>query len=281
MYEFTLRDGNTLNADEIEQLKNLWMELFEDSKDYLDAFFKVFLPNVELVIGADGSEIISVSYMVPLMTSSNEKCYYLYSGGVKEKMRGKHIFTEANKFIISVTGNAPLFGFTDSKMIEWYKTFLFPLIYSCKELNIVTSSNDKLTKHTLTKTSADIATIKKMREEYLTSLSYDYICYPDWFYYMLKEEKKLSGGVFDIIHIMDRDYYIIGRIEDNTLIIEETNIPSDKVNVLGDELSYSYNVSNIIIKLPLSDSKSDKESSIVYAGQGSTSGNLWAPFALL
>lgn len=280
MYRFSHVNGNEITAAETEQLKSLWMECFGDSKEYLDDFFEVFLQNTELVIGIDEDAIMSASYLIPLSTNKVNKCYYLYSGGVTERMRGKHIFTEVNSYIVQLIKDAPRFAYSAPHLVDYYKTFLFPTVYMCKEVTLQSSFNAKAPV-SLVRKNGDVPEIMDMRARFLDSVICEYVCYPEWFYHMLKREKEISSGVFDIISSGDKKYYIIGRFENDTLVIEETDIPSHLFTAYAGALTSLYEVSTIKIKLPLSDNIPDKESQIVYAGQGSASNNLWAPFALL
>ncbi len=281
MYELILRSGDSLTAAETNQLKCIWMECFGDSKDYLDMFFDVFIPHIEVVLGIEDGVIIATSYMLPLHTSSGRKCAYLYAGGVAKDYRGRHLFRPMVEYHTGSFGNDPYYIVGVPHLIEWYKSTYFPVIYTCRELTLSVQTSKALScQSVLTRCCYTLDKLKELREAYLKNVNYEYICYPDWFYHLMRTEKEYCEDVMDILSDATSEYYVIGRYKEGILYIDETSLPAYRLKSLSQALCSFYRVDCIKIKLPLSDNESDKESSIIYAGQGSSSGNLWAPFTL-
>lgn len=282
MYELSLCKGDSLTATEIEQLKSVWIECFEDPEEYLDVFFTTFLPHIEVAVGRVDGKIAVASYMLPLSTSTGAKCCYLYAGGVAKEHRGQHLFKSIVDYHTGLLKDCPYYIFGVSHLIDWYKSTFFPTVYTCKELRLDNlSCPPQCEGFSLQKREFNYVTFKKLRAAFLESINYEYICYPDWFYQLVEINATYFDNIMDIISDGNDDYYIVGQYDKDILYIEETNITSDRLSTLCSELIKLYNVSSIKIKLPVSDKISNTESSVIYAGQGSSFENLWAPFALI
>lgn len=269
--------GKDLNIVQIEQLKEVWMECFHDTKEYLDMFLGTLLAHAELFYAKDSEKIIATAYALPLNKSDSKCCYYIYACAVLPDYRGKHIFHEICENI-KASIKSPIYVYSIPKLKEWYASFIFPTYYTCNELVFSkTKSNHPLT---LSDVAFDVDKFNELRQTFIASLTSEYIIYPDWFIKLLKLDKTYCQNVFDLLSDETDEFYLIGAYDDDILLIEETNIPSDKLWQYASALFLKYNVTTIKIKLPISD-ESDIGSTLVYAGQGTFSGNLWAPFMLL
>ena len=280
MYELILRSGDSLTAAETNQLKCIWMECFGDSREYLDMFMPGLLPGVEVMTCTDGDRIVGVVYVFSFAMSTGRPAYYFYAGGVPKEYRRQGIFSSLFDYVISRDPDALYYLMAHGSLVDWYKNNWFGSVYSCRELALnkqkVPGSDDL----TITRRTATAKEMYSLRRTHESSLKYDYISYPEWFFNMMKAEKAYCGDVFDIIVIDDKEYYIIGRYTDEYMIIDETSVPTCILEEKSQELLQLFDCSQIKIKLPLSDEESDKESHIIYSGQGSTCVSLWAPFTL-
>lgn len=277
--------GNKVNTSLRKNLVHIWSECFGDSNDYIEMFLDNFLPHISLTTCCSDDLAIGVFYKIPLMTSRGKCCEYLYAAGILEKYRNQGLFYDIVECTRQDNPDTDYFLLSKESLTSWYSNNFFPYIYNCK---MVTLSADKLCKPSGDTSSPNIMPssflideFMDLRNIYVQKYAHEYIIYPQWFYENLKIEKSFCEDVFELITIDNNKYYIIGHFACHCLIIEETNIPSCDFNRLANSLLSYYDVNNIEIKIPLSDSLSGSGVQIIYSGQGTINTNdLWAPFTI-
>jgi len=313
MYEITLREGKSLTKNEYEQIKNIWQDTFGDSDEYLDMFFRISLPHVNVITITDQGKIIGMLFSFPLTTSSGSVCNYLYAGAIIPSRRSEGIFSAVMEYTTTLCSNNYFYSLPE--LIDWYSSLGFSNIYNCLELTLSASIcgatncnavdfntsdcsatdcsvNDfRITDSNATKyNTVDNIIIEKcdfnmdrfiqLRASYMSTVNYEYVVFPEWYLNIVKIDKDICDDIMDLLSDGTEYYYVVGNYQDDELVIKETNIPINKFNLFYSSLRSIYGVEIIKIKLPITDQISAKGSKIIYAGQGLIPGNVWAPFSL-
>lgn len=87
MIEYSNATDNDVNS-----LKELWLENFEDNPDSVDLFFeRVFSPDISYV-AKDGDAVVSMLYLINTMVNGR-KAGYLYAAATKKSYQGNGLMT--------------------------------------------------------------------------------------------------------------------------------------------------------------------------------------------
>lgn len=143
----------------VPQLKLLWKEVFGDSEEYVDAFFKEIYQDENVLLFADGKDVLAALYMVPYEHDFSQKnaklsaasqrtgrAIYLYALATQKSARNKGIMGEMitkSQKIARERGCDYLFLIpSEDKIINFYERFGFERtvgftkgMLSAKELN--------------------------------------------------------------------------------------------------------------------------------------------------
>lgn len=83
----------TARKEDIPELKNLWREIFKDTDDYIEKFFKYRMKSEHTFVGRENGKIISTAYMLKsdLVLNSGEvvPAFYMCGISTREEYRGK------------------------------------------------------------------------------------------------------------------------------------------------------------------------------------------------
>lgn len=88
--------------DDINSLKELFLDAFGENNDALDLFFKrIFKPEICYVC-YDGDELIAMVYIIPT-TINSRKAGYLYAAATKDEFRGAGVMKGLIHYALSIT----------------------------------------------------------------------------------------------------------------------------------------------------------------------------------
>lgn len=84
-----------------ENIYSLWQDVFGDTKETVDLFFKYCYKNENTLVCDDGGEVVSMLFLIEAdisLHSSDEKSYYIYSAATRRDYRKRGIMTKLLNF---------------------------------------------------------------------------------------------------------------------------------------------------------------------------------------
>lgn len=300
--------GSTISEKQKEELKAIWIEAFGDTEAYINMFFEYCLEHVfvwlyEIVNETDGTrEIAAAAYEFCFETSEGNKVDYGYAGAVLKKYQGRFIWNDMLESIIKRACDENIMLYTihmDPYMRRYGKKNGLPyMIYGEQHFikNKKSSKNLKIKKDSaytalnIKFTKANSEFIHSSRNENTENINAEYIVYPMWFLEFIRADKEFCSNCFEKLHIEDKDYYLIGNIEEadedlfsKVLRIEETNIEYDTLVKYRTEICGEYNVDALMYFIPCAcRNEEEAAGALVYLAQGTDNcRKLWPTLNIL
>lgn len=202
--------------DDRESLIKLWTEVFGDSFDAVDLFFKYHYKPDNTVVFVDGNRIVSMLYLLEgnfVISQIKYPSYYLYAAATAEDYRGKGImgrmlgFAEekakksGKDFICLLPAEDSLYGF--------YSKYGYKSVFKKKTVNIKNG-----TKNVCDRVDSNLDVVN-IRNEFLSN--YDFF---EWdknaVEYAFKQNEFYGGNI-----IVDCDGYCLYSENDGLKVIKE------------------------------------------------------------
>lgn len=234
-----------------DELINIWKECYDDTLDYIDFFIKNMSENVKEAVYLIDNKAVGVMYLIQCtINNTGEKAFYWYAGGVIKEYRKRGVFSELVDAILQYSDRTGYksFCYAMPEMREFYKNKgLINEYYKSNRMIKKSGNNCKIRRRKLKK-----GEYLTLREEYFSGINY--IEWSRRYLDYAVEEKRICGGIGDIIIIEDKPYVVIGDIKDGILYIEETTIEEKVLCNIADSLCNMYNVDGICVQTPINKS---------------------------
>lgn len=231
-----------------DELINIWKECYDDTLEYIDFFMKNMSENVKEAVYLIDNKAVGVMYLIPCMiNNTGEKAFYWYAGGVIRKYRKRGVFSELVDAILQYSDRTGYksFCYAMPQMREFYKNKgLVNEYYKSNTMIKKSGNNCNISRRKLKK-----GEYLTLREEYFSGINY--IEWNKKYLDYAAEEKRICGGIGDIITIEDKPYAVIGDIKDGILYIEETTIEEKVLCNISDSLCNMYNADGICVQTPI------------------------------
>ena len=242
----------------INQLKDLWIKTFGDSKEYVDSFFDNFYDEKHILTYVENEIVISALYMVPydmIYEGRKYKVMYLYALATLEKYRGKgimgsliekaHVFLDKNGFAASF-----LIPASDS-LYDYYKKYGYSYLIKRKEIEISCKKAGIEYKVTEIKNIRNfkLTNFEKfnINRIILSDKQNDFMCVT-----YLKEGGK-------ILYFEDLNGYVLFSKENDMAVIYSTNLIYQKILEISNVFYKEYGCKKLIIENSFESSEEFKE----------------------
>ncbi|MDD3174692.1 MAG: GNAT family N-acetyltransferase [Herbinix sp.] len=245
-----------------QQLKEIWKESFKDSEEYIEFFLKNRFVPQQTVIAISNNKVVGATYLLPAeidMGYGSIPVLFGYALGSLKEYRGQGISKHILDFIFQYCdANHYVFTFypANEKLVAYYESIGLTKVGNIKKFHFINNHKVMVEKVFL----ADIASEEyaKLRNNFFAGVGY--LKWDDAAINYAILENCFCGGFCKKLIYKSNEYILIGRIEDNKLIITEANIPDHLLTDLMQALAIHFEVDEVIAFLPAG---SDVESMVI------------------
>lgn len=239
------------NKSMIPALKEIWKDCFHDPEEYIDLFFREFFQENKVIVYVYENQPVSMATLIPASLTiggRQKRVYYVYAVATAIKFQGKGFSSKLLGYIhAELEYETFLQPATDSLMDFYRKNGYHPIFtrtfylvnsekrsdesVSVSEVPIQTQCNYQI----ITENEASL--YKKIRDKAFQGEGY--ISFPERVISYAIKENAFTGG--DTL-LVNHKYIVMYRIEEDTLMIRETTMPTEILleleSVLFNKLSY-------------------------------------------
>jgi len=105
------------NQDDVQFMKNLWVDSFEDSRERVDRFFETVLPDSYGIIGEYYHKRVAAFYLIPAMIGK-DRALFMFAAAVDPAYRERAIMTTILK-----------------RLFQWGEENQYWIFFKCGDLN--------------------------------------------------------------------------------------------------------------------------------------------------
>jgi len=241
--------------DDIPVLKELWQICFGDRMRYIDVFFDRMFCCDDTVIAEVGKKVVGVVYLLN-RSLDGKKIMYGYAIGVYPEFRGNNICEKMLYFIKEKAQKENcIFCLhpANEKLTHFYKKLGLNEMYYLKEVNYTGKMSDELypLKNIDTQEFFDLR-----RQAFSNNVEWSF----DALDYILQ-----NGEIVKKISLQNKNLYFVISVQDDTLLIKETNATDDEIALINKSLMTHFDTDKTIYILQ---SKSTLHGSIKPLGLG-------------
>lgn len=230
------------NISDIPKLKKIWCEGFpEDEESYCDFYFeRYFHPERCLAVYNDSEIESAVHWFDAYYIGTDGKKYdfiFPYAGSTLKKYRGNknlQYMIEGCKKYASEKGKSGMVFAAADELVYLYDRWGYDRIAQLHtySVNVIPKKNNIYWE------ICPFEKFSSMRTEYLNILG-------NCFYWDVDAEKYMYDDIFTKGHILicryeGAEYFAVCTIEKDSIIIRETNFPTDRSSLLLESISYHY-----------------------------------------
>lgn len=240
----------------LPRMNELWNEIFGDSLEYSSFFFENNLKGKDrfynqLVYLVEGQPVSMLTVLEAELKISDErkKFWYIYAVLTDPNYRkrgyaGKVLdyVTELAKSQHIIVGLVP----ANDSLYSYYEKFGFKTLFN-KRVKTISLEEERLRDGLSIKLEEiDCSEYQKLRDE--AFLDYNYVIWnKDSVRYALQENENLGGKAYVW---SGTDYFLLVCPSEDELIVRETNLPSDKIEIICYALKDIFNCKKAVVTLP-------------------------------
>ena len=234
---------------DIPALCEVWKSCFSDNEEYIRYFYKENSKNIDiLVLTVDDKPVCMAHIFDATMVNGNEKtpAKYLYAGGTHAQYRGKGYFSILVKHIIkwAKENEFALFFIPASQtLVEFYRTFGFEPDARLKKIHLSPNNTELLT-------YKEISYFEYNRMRNKAFFDIPFVKWSDKYLSWCGKENEYYGGKMLCVQQDGSDFFLMGYPEDNTLIINVTNLSFEQLKKISGALCKAFGTQCIDVFMP-------------------------------
>lgn len=250
------------SKSDFEEIVKLWNISFGDSVKTIERFLHTFFTDKNCLVIKENSSIISMLFLLESEVVSDaltHPTYYIYAACTLPENRGKGVMSKLLKhtidfaskenkdFLCLVPGEEHLF--------EYYARFGFKKIFKRKDFILSKSIMKQLSENGAEICQPSIKTIKTLRDKTLATGS-RLLWGENVIQYAIEENERSGGASIFIQKNAELIGYVVYKVKDDTVIIEELCIKKYcfglLASVLINQLQSDYFQFSLPLEFPLS-----------------------------
>ena len=220
---------------DIPALCGIWKACFADSEEYINLFYSNNFERLETYVLCVNGKPVSMVNLLPAAFAHRARSLpakFIYAAGTLPAYRKKGYMGRLIKHVTSLakeTGYALFLKPATSSVMTYYQKFGFEKDSCLRLVNV--SPTDSLP---LAADELDAAAYNRMRDAAFDGLPF--VKWDDAHVSWCVEENAFFSGKTLKIKQPDKDYFLMGYPEGDTLIINETDLPLDRIRLLSGAL---------------------------------------------
>ncbi len=249
--------------EDVDELIHIWQVCFGDSISYITFFMEHCFHAENTVVACCDQKVVGVTYMLPA-TLQGQKFMYGYAVGVLPEYRGNHICKIMHEFIQTYAEKVGfIYGLhpANEKLFSFYRRIGLRDMYTLRSYDAPKTANEN--QFIIEDISA---------EEYDALRKKSFAPLVEWgnnmMHYIYLETKTYGGFVKKII-VGGKERILLGKQHDNKVIIKETTLTDDEINLTTPFLYRYFSAESIRFILPNNSTLGKRENMVLGFGEKS------------
>jgi GNAT superfamily N-acetyltransferase len=234
---------------DIPALCEIWKQCFSDSQEYIQLFYNKNFERIKILAYFVNEKPVSMLHLVDASfenKAEHQRARLIYATGTLPEYRKKGYMGELIKAATKEAkneGTALFLKPSNSSLLSYYDKFGFVTAFSFKTVEIIPKEKQELSFFELSDDEYN-----KMREE-----AFSDVPHVKWDNAHIKwciEENEYFLGKTLGVKIDNKDYFLMAYPENNTLVINETNLCVNQLKAIGACLCEAFNTDMICAYMP-------------------------------
>ena len=234
---------------DIPALCDIWKSCFLDSEEYINYFYDENFERIESYILTVDKKPVSMVNMLPASFKNNndfQPAKFIYAAGTLPAYRGKGYMGKIIRFTKSEAKKHEYALFlkpSSASLTEFYQSFGFKINSYFQLVSLLPSE-----KQTLLVSDISCTEYNSLRNAAFCDTPY--VKWSDEHIHWCIEENEYFSGKTLKFEFEDKDYFLLGYPEENTLIINETNLSLNQLKHLSGALCNVFGTEHIKAYMP-------------------------------